>query len=100
MGNGQGAIALIFGIYDQANGGNVINFAELFALTLHFFVNAVEVLGPTAHVFAVNAEFANAFLQNIANFLQPIFAIGPLVDDQLRKLLVGFGLQVFEAKIF
>ena len=96
--NAQRAIAVRNGINQHADGKQIVNFAELFMVALHFFVNAVKILRAALN-FALNV----LLVQMLFNFRHCLvnhgFPFAALYFNLFHKVVINFRLHITEGQI-
>ena len=91
-------IAILYGVYDNAHGKNIIDLIQRLMLVHHFFVNTEEVLDPSADltfdlgIFHVDADLCN-------NIIDKFLARFTCQGDLLLQVIVDLRLQILEGQI-
>ena len=99
MYNAQSAIAVGNAVYQHANGEQIVNLAQFFMVTLHFFVNAVKILRTSLN-FAFNMLLVQMFLNFRHSVVNHGFPFAAFYFNLFHKVIVNLRLHITEGQIF
>ena len=100
MDHAERLVALRDVVHYDAEGHDVVDIVEVVGLALlHFFVDRVEMFGAAGDG-GLDAVLAEVLLNILDHLIDVLFTFALLLGDQLRELIVNFGLEVAEAKVF
>ena len=96
--NAQNGIAILDGIDNYANSGNIKDLSERLVLLIHFFINGIESLWSTGNL-KMNAyivQFLTELIHNMANIFLPFLQS---LMHQCGNLKIGVRIEIFQAQI-
>ena len=98
MDHAERRIAILYGIYDNTHGKNIIDLIQRLMLVHHFFVNTEEVLDPSADLtFDLGILHVNADLCN--DIIDKFLARFTCQSDLLLQVVVDLRLQILKGQI-
>ena len=98
VGNAQHRIALGNGIHNDAHRIEVVNLGQILIVPFHFFVNAVEMLGPAGDG-SFNASFFDVVVEHPHGIIDDFLPGLPLLLHLPHQVIVFLRVQVMKTEI-
>ena len=95
----QNGVTFLDVLYDNAHRGQIVNLFQGLTLVFNLFIDGVEVLG-SAENFPFNLVRLHQILDFIDDYVDKFFTFRQLRADVVRKILVRFTVEIFQAQVF
>ena len=94
----QNPVAVLYGIHNHPQCGKIINLIDAHIMRLHFFVDAVKVLGTAVYI-CVDSRLDQLRTDDINNLCDILFPFCAFLIYAVMNCIIGIGIKITQRSI-